>query len=215
MKHHNLLPPTVVPALPDANLVRQQNYPSLPLPAPYDKFLGNLPRTAQFTMLLYGAGGTGKSTLSLKLADLFAKQNNARVLYNANEEPIATGTLKLRLDLLNINDKRIEFLDTALFSAVLQYLKTGRYKYCFIDSVNNFDVPDTDVLQLQYLFPEVSFVFLSQVNKSGKAKSDEELKHLVYAVYKTERDMKTGVRRAILEKSRYGATMREMTIFQA
>jgi predicted ATP-dependent serine protease len=209
MQHTTILPP-----LPNASTVRQQNYAVLPLPAPYDALLGKLPRTAQFSLLLYGENGTGKSTLSLRLAELFARITNKRVLYNGNEEPVETGTLKLRLDMLGIHDRRIDFLDSKIFADLEAYLKSGQYAYAFVDSVNNYDVPDTRVLQLQYDFPAISFVFLSQMNKSGQSRASETLKHLVSAVYRTQKDTEAGVRSVHLEKSRYGATMREMVIFQ-
>lgn len=206
---------TTLPPLPNAGNVRQQNYVLLPLPEPYSDLLGKLPRTAQFSIMLYGKNGTGKSTFSLRLAELFARLTNKRILYNGNEEPVKSGTLKLRLDMLGIQDTRIEFLDSPIAADLIAYLETGDYPFCFVDSVNNFDVPDTEILNLQYRFLNVSFVFLSQVNKAGKAKANESLQHMVDAVYLTRKNIKTGERTVHLEKSRYGATMREMTIFTA
>jgi len=59
---------TTLPPLPNAANVRHQNYVLLPLPEPYSELLGKLPRTSQFSIMLYGKNGTGKSTFSLKLA---------------------------------------------------------------------------------------------------------------------------------------------------
>lgn len=203
---------TTLPTLPTAGQVRQQHYAILPLPEPYAALLGKLPRIKQFSILIFGKKGTRKSTFSLRLAELFSSLTNKRTLYNTNEEPVGKGTLTLRLQTLGIHDNRIQFLSSRIFVELVAYLETGDYAYCFVDSVNNFDVPDIELLNLQYRFPSVSFVFVSQVNKSGIAKANETLLHMVDAVYQIKKNIKTNKSTVYLEKDRYGATLFEMNI---
>jgi len=206
---------TFLPELPSAATVRQSNYLSIPLPSPYAELLGKLPRQVQFSMMIYGEPGSGKSSLSLKIANVLAKATNKYVLYNANEEPLESGSINLRLNMLNINDTRIKILDARDFDILQMHLRTGKYKFCVIDSLNNFEgVSDMDVLNLMQEFPNVSFIFLSMVDKQNKAKATKTFEHLVFAVYFTE-NSKTGEAIVRLKKSRYGATLREMNIFEA
>jgi predicted ATP-dependent serine protease len=203
---------TTLPPLPNAGSVRQQHFAIMPLPEPYAALLGKLPRIEQFSILIFGKKGTRKSRLALKLAQLFTSLTNKRLLYNTNEEPAGKGTLTLRLQTLGIHDNRIEFLNSQISVDLVSYLETGNYAYCFVDSINNLDVPDTDILNLQYRFPHVSFVFISQVNKSGNAKANEALQHMVDGVYQIKKNPKTGESTIHVEKTRYEATMLEINM---
>lgn len=201
-----------LPPLPSAASVVKMPYRALSLPSPYGEFFGKLPRDKQFSIFIYGENGTGKSSLSMRLAETLVRATGKNILYNGNEEPLETGSLTLRLKLLNIRDPRIKLLDTEDFNVLLSYLSTGDYAYCFIDSFNNLNIPQIEVLNMLQYYPNVSFVILGQVDKSGKHKGSEDWKHMLYAVYRTEK--KDGVRTAYLEKSRYGATLRELEIFR-
>lgn len=201
--------------LPSLASVSQQPYPTLKLNAPYDEVLGkDLPRFLQWSILIIGSPGSGKSSLLLKLANQLVRNTGKNLLYNINEEPLKQGSVIARARDLKINDVRIKLYDGNDIDTLRQHLATGKYAYCFIDSMTNFrNASDEEVLKLKDEFPSVSFIFISMVDSYNKAKVSKNIEHLVYAVYRTSVDKKTGQCILRMQKSRYGAPRKDFDIF--
>jgi len=198
--------------LPTAADLVKRSHAIMPLPEPYRSLFGDLPLKQQWTILLYGTPGSGKSTLSLQLADVVAKTLALPVLYCTNEESTQSNSLALRLRLAGIHNPRIEFCDSRSLHDVEQHLQRGRYSVCVIDSINNFYEPDIDVLRMSERFANVSFVFCGQIGKDRKLRSNAQWEHLVYAVYKTS--IEDGVHLVQVTKSRYNPRVRQAVLFQ-
>jgi hypothetical protein len=127
-----------LPELPNAATIARQHFPILSLPSPFRELFGEkLPRPPhQWTMLMFGDTGSGKSSLALKFAKELAKTTGKYVLYNANQEPLESNSVNIRLKSLGIHDPRIHILDARNFHTLKLYLATGKYAYCFVDSLN-------------------------------------------------------------------------------
>lgn len=201
--------------LPSLSSIYQQPYPTLKLQSPYRELLGkDLPR-GQFSILIIGSPGSGKSSLLLKIANQLVRTTGKSLLYNINEEPIKQGSIIARARDLKINDPRIKLYDGNDVETLGEHLATGQYGYCFIDSMTNFPhATDAEIMELTQEFPNVSFIFISMVDEYNKAKVSKDIEHLVYAVYRTSVEKKTGRCIITMKKSRYGAERKTFDIFE-
>jgi predicted ATP-dependent serine protease len=118
-----------------ANEILKARYDILKLSNNFRAILGNLPSNKQWTMLLHGIAGGGKSTYSLLFAKELSKFSN--VLYGNFEEAVgATLQAKLKLTKLD-NNKRIHFIEPNSEAEFWQLLDSGIYKYAVVDSLSH------------------------------------------------------------------------------
>jgi RecA-family ATPase len=161
-------------------LLQVGKYKSLALPKLYKRFLGTLPADYQWTMLLHGVAGSGKSTYSLVLAKDLAKFG--QVLYGNFEEAIGP-TLQEKIKVVHRKGEslgyiqRIHFLKKNTESELWRQLDTGLYRFCVVDSlsqITNSDKKITEFWSKIMQYPKVSFILISHARraKDGKKESD-------------------------------------------
>lgn len=156
-----------------ANEILKQRYEILKLPNNFKSILGNLPVNIQWTMLLHGIAGSGKSTYSL----LFAKEllKFAHVIYGNFEESVGA-TLQAKLKLTKLNDnKRIHFIEPNTQEEFWKLLDTGLYKYAIVDSLSHIADKEKQVLlfwEKVKAHPKISFVFICHALKSKDGKRE-------------------------------------------
>ncbi|MBA3704577.1 MAG: hypothetical protein H0W84_01340 [Bacteroidetes bacterium] len=132
-------------------------------------FIGNPSRG--FTAMIFGKPKFGKSILAIDFAGYLAR-NHGKVLYIAFEEGF-DDTMK---------DKLQDAAHPNLF--VSDYLPNNikEYNYVFIDSVNKAELSPEDLDHIEKKNPGISFVYVFQTTKDGKAKGSNEYAHNVDVV---------------------------------
>jgi hypothetical protein len=147
----------------------------------YKNLFGNPPEN--FNMLVYGESGNGKSTWSINFAEYLAN-NHGKVLFNSSEEGLGE-TLKRKLV-----DKKSQHLDLSQcknFESLKGILpKKGKYRFVFIDSINDMNLTVKDLKELRAMDENRAIIFIMQATKGGEYKGDSGFRHEADYVIKLE-----------------------------
>jgi len=156
-----------------ANEILRERYDILKLGNNFKNIMGNLPANKQWTMLLHGIAGGGKSTYSLLFAKELSKFGN--VLYGNFEEMVgATLQAKLKLTKLD-NNKRIHFIEPNTEEEFWKLLDTGIYKYAVVDSLSHIASQEKQVgmfWEKVRKHSNISFIFICHALKSKDGKTE-------------------------------------------
>ncbi len=128
--------------------------------------LGTLPNDEQFTILLGGASGAGKSTVALILAGELA--DHGAVLVASSEERLRTGTIGLRAKHAGIDPELIDVAEVRTMTDLESLLNDGDYSYVVIDSVTELGIDPDEAARLIRKHPETSFILIAQADASEK-----------------------------------------------
>lgn len=132
-------------------------------------FMGNPSRG--FTALVSGPPKSGKSIMCTGWAGDLAREHGP-VLYVAKEEGL-DDTLKEKLaDVAHPNLTVADYLPGDL----------RQFDFVFLDSITRLQLTPEDVNTLKAANPDVSFILISQVTKSGKARGSNEFAHDVDSI---------------------------------
>jgi len=135
--------------------------------------MGNIPSREQWTMLLHGIAGGGKSTFALLLGKELTKFGN--VLYGNFEEPIGA-TLQAKLKLIKLNNNgKIHFMAPNTEVEFWKLLDTKEYKYAIVDSLSHIASQEKQVAVFWdkvRKHPNVSFIFICHALKSKDGKKE-------------------------------------------
>lgn len=185
----------------------------LPLHTEFAEFLGALPIKQQFSIMLYGGKGSGKSTLSIRIAKELSRFGE--FLYVSAEESTETGAMRIRAKHEGVTkSNKISVLETKDLPDVRNALRTNAFKFCLIDSANVFHQEDDEVAKLLAEFPSVHFIVIVQMVKDertfrGRFAWGHNLDVIIYC------ENKNGHRIAIKEKGRFGGDEETMKIFSS
>jgi predicted ATP-dependent serine protease len=143
-----------------------------------------------FHVMIYGPGGKGKSTFSIKFATYLSKGLQRNVLYIADEEKIS-GKLKEKLQLFDAYNENL--------SVTGKMPKSLRgYEVVFIDSVTSMGMEPEELEEIQEKHSRICFVYILQTNKQGTFYGKKKWEHLCDVVLRFE----DGV--VNVEKNRFG-----------
>ena len=163
----------------------REEFEIIPLTGRWKKLIGYPQSDSK--IMFYGKPGNGKSTLALQFAGYTAKTLRSKTLYVTSEEPFSY-TLQEKLKRLNVVHPNLTI--TGEFPA-----DVSKYKFIFIDSVNNCGMKPEDVRNLP---PGHFYVYIFQTTKSGAFRGSQEYLHDVDAEIRVE-NMK-----AVAGKNRFG-----------
>jgi hypothetical protein len=155
-------------------IIKERYFP-LKLSGRLRAIMGDLPSDKQWTMLLHGIAGGGKSTFALLLAKELTRFGN--VLYGNFEESIGP-TLQAKLKLTKIKDnRRLHFMDPNTEVEFWGMLDTKLYRFCIADSlsfITNTERQADDFWIKCRSYPNTSFIFICHALKSkdGKARTN-------------------------------------------
>ncbi len=123
-----------------------------------------------FHIMIYGAGGKGKSTFAVKFAKYLSNDLGLKTLIVADEEKVS-GKLKEKLSLFNAYNPNL-YLTGKLPSSMKDL------DIVFIDSITSIGMEPEELETLQKKYPGVSFIYILQTNKQGKFYGKKKWEHL-------------------------------------
>jgi len=122
-----------------------------------------------FRLMVYGKGGSGKSTLCLEFAHYLADQMGKTVLFVANEEGFGA-TLKEKL-------KRLKASHPDLYVVDELPSDLSKYDIVFLDSADSLRLSPQEVEKLCQKHPKLSLVTIHKVTKTGSFRGSAEWEH--------------------------------------
>lgn len=126
-----------------------------------------------FSMMIYGQSGHGKSYLVGQLSEYLAN-NFGDVLYNSSEEGISL-SLQDKVKKLDSNKLRISnFKD---FESIKKHLKKSVSRFVVLDSVNHMNLTPEQLEELKKIDLTRSFITIHQVTKNGEFKGNNKFLH--------------------------------------
>ena len=131
------------------------------------EFMGNPERG--FSMMVSSHPKYGKSTLCIEFAHYLAS-NHGRVLYIANEEGIRE-TIRQKFDRLKAKHPNLSLVDE------LDEKELSKYEFVFLDSVSRMKLKPEQLIHLQEKYPNISFIYVFQVTKSGVFRGSKSFEH--------------------------------------
>jgi hypothetical protein len=125
-----------------------------------------------FTTMMYGAPGSGKSTLCLWLAKQLAL-NHGKVLY-VTAEQYPKGSLTSLINRMNMAS--VTDID---LTKHLSHAAPNGYDFIFIDSVNSHKLGIHDFIQLKNQHPHKTFILILQSTKDKSYRGTRDWEHEV------------------------------------
>lgn len=175
-------------------------------------------------VLLGGEPGAGKSTLSLKIAESFAKSGE-RVLYASGEESVTQ--ISLRAQRMGITDTNISLVHTSSLEEILGHIEQSKPGLFIVDSlqaVASSSLTGTlgsiqqsreaaHVLNQTAKSVGSKAVLISQITKGGEFAGPEAIQHIVDVLMLLEGSKDSPLKFLRTVKNRFGTTD-EIGLFQ-
>lgn len=174
-------------------------------------------------ILLGGAPGIGKSTITLQIAEKLGKEG--RVLYVSAEESEAQ--IKMRADRLNIKSENIYLLTETSYEAIIRIIEKIKPLFVIVDSIQTIYADELkstpgsigQLREVTFKFMENSkklkftTILIGHITKDGAIAGPKVLEHMVDTVLYFEGEEKGDLRILRSIKNRFGAT-NEIGIFE-
>lgn len=179
-------------------------------------------------VLFSGSPGSGKSTLSLRLAEIFALKGK-KVLYSSGEE--SEQQIGLRANRMNITDENILIVNETNLETVLGHINEIKPDFVILDSLQTIASNEitgsvgsvqqskeaAHTLTRLAKNENITMLLISQVVKSNgndvNIAGSNQISHIVDCVLTLESDNDTPLKFLRATKNRFGATD-EIGIFQ-
>lgn len=175
-------------------------------------------------VLFSGKAGSGKSTLSLTIADKFAKQGN-KILYSSGEE--SEQQIGKRAERLNIDNDNILIVNETNLEKILGYIDEEQPDLVIVDSLQTLASSEIDgsmgsiqqskeaahSLTTLAKKQQIKMILVSQLVKSGETAGSTQINHIVDCILNLESDNDTPLKFLRSSKNRFGATD-EVGVFQ-
>jgi len=175
-------------------------------------------------VLLSGFPGSGKSTLSLRIAEEFAKRSGT-VLYSSGEESVQQ--IGMRAMRMNVDNDNIKVINETNLSTLHAHIMEEKPKFIVVDSLQTIASDDVNssigsiaqskeaahFLTALAKKHDITMVLISQVSKSGDFSGSEAIQHIVDCTLMLESDSNSPLKFLRAKKNRFGDTS-EVGIFQ-
>lgn len=193
------LQPESNPGRMSVNQAIATKYDLLNLDGDWLNLIGEACKPTSF--FIYGPGGSGKSTLTMKFANYMAGRGN-KVLYIAGEQfgtPVFAKMLQ-----------RLHIMDTPNFVIVrdLRVENPVNYDIIVLDSKDSLGTELQDFVALRKQYPKQSYIVLSQATKDGNFTGSEKWRNEVDTMIICQ----NGIAYTNRDKNRWGGSA-EMQIF--
>ncbi|WP_264550443.1 hypothetical protein [Flavobacterium sp. N2820] len=144
---------------------------------------------ANLKIAIWGKPKNGKTSASLQMAEYFT--NFGKVLYNFADQGFNLSTQELWKSSGLANNSNAEPSDISTTQELEAEIATGQYKFVFIDMISDYIrkeklKPEEFKERFVKRFPDVSFILIFEVTKSGDFKGDQGWTHVVDAIMTVE-----------------------------
>lgn len=144
---------------------------------------------ANLKIAIWGKPKNGKTSASLQMAEYFT--NFGMVLYNFADQGFNLSTKQLWIDSGLANNSNAEPSDISTTQELEKEIATGKYKFVFIDMISDYIRkeklrPEEFKERFIKRFPDVSFILIFEVTKTGDFKGDQGWTHVVDAIMTVE-----------------------------
>lgn len=141
-----------------AEMILEMSFVSLKLNSYWDSLFGDLP--SNFSMVIYGDAGAGKSNFALKFANEL--KHHGKTVYFPFDERISITIQKKIIE----NDIRGVDMSRARNKREMEFvLKKGSYKFVLIDSATKSHLTIYDIEDLVKKYPDIGFVSVFELNR--------------------------------------------------
>lgn len=175
-------------------------------------------------ILFAGAPGSGKSTLSLRLADNYAKMGK-NVLYSSGEE--SKGQIALRATRMGIDNELIKITNETSLEVLLGHIEDVQPELLIVDSLQTLassEIPGSvgsisqskeaaNVLTRIAKTKGIAMILVNQILKSGDFAGSEGVLHIVDCGLMLSSDSESPLKFLRALKNRFGA-LEEVGVFQ-
>lgn len=175
-------------------------------------------------VLFAGAPGSGKSTLSLKLAENYANMGK-NVLYSSGEE--SKGQIALRAKRMGVNNELIKITNETSLEVLLGHIEDVQPELLIVDSLQTLassEIPGSvgsisqskeaaNVLTRIAKDRGIAMILVNQILKSGDFAGSEGVLHIVDCGLMLESDSESPLKFLRALKNRFGA-LEEVGVFQ-
>ena len=183
-----------------SDLLKQDYSANLKFEGKWNDIMGDI--APDFTMMVTGAPGSGKTTFLLEFAYYLASKFG-KVLYISSEE-YGSVTLADKLEDI-IKNKGLHKEDDRNKSLIPKNLFFGKgfsdlqdYDFVIIDTMSDLNLDLQDFKEIRDIYPNKGFIVVLQYTKSGDFRGSKEIEHECDIAL----DMKSGYIKMF--KNRYG-----------
>ncbi|MDR8389998.1 hypothetical protein NC796_02530 [Aliifodinibius sp. S!AR15-10] len=157
-----------------AQQLAKLNIKGITIVQPYGRLLGEPEKNA--VIFIWGEKGSGKSTMSLGLADALAE--HGRIEYIPAEEHFGK-TLVDRVKRLGATHRNLNFTKWKSIQALKEILLKNRSFACILDSISVIDANAKETVELAQWCREngIMFVMVSHATKDGQYKGNTSIAH--------------------------------------
>ncbi len=125
-----------------------------------------------FTMMLHGEPGSGKTTFLLKFTKYLAEEFG-KVIYVSSEEFASVTLTKKINELLKPIPQNLHFTEN------IKQLDLSDYNFIVLDSVNDLGLQLVDYKAFRDMYPDTAFILVLQHTKDGQFRGGKDWEHEV------------------------------------
>lgn len=175
-------------------------------------------------ILLAGQAGSGKSTLSLSIAESYANKG-LKVLYSSGEE--SENQIGLRAKRMKVNNDLIKIINETNLETLLGHMEIEKPQLLIVDSLQTLassEIPGSigsvqQSKEAAHTLTRIAksngltMILINQILKSGDFSGSESIQHIVDAALMFESDNDSPLKFLRATKNRFGDTS-EVGVFQ-
>jgi hypothetical protein len=169
--------------------MKEKNFDIYNFSEEYANLMGN--PSKNFSMIIYGESGHGKSTWSIDFSNYLAL-NFGKLLYNSSEEGFS---YSLQNKLSKYDNENIEISEFKRFKDLKATIRGNKYNFVVIDSLNDMELTEEQFTELINM--GIGIIFILQATKGGNFKGSNKFAH------DTDIRIKLENYNPIIEKSRF------------